>query len=145
VKAEINEVGDLIIHAEQDSEVGALRSFFNNEMVRRGGLHERIGFRVDPPMFSINERYSAALCIYPDPGSLGHVTDRRFVLVTERDTSDVFTNGGAICGEQYMSRANLCHVVEHAENLGNRYGRVGIFALVEIGTIEDCKRLLQKE
>ena len=69
----------------------------------------------------------------------------RYVVISERDTDDVFMNGGAICFETYLAHATLANAIERAETLGNRYGAVIICKLQRLGTLEDCINILKGE
>ena len=66
------------------------------------------------------------------------------VVCSSQDTDNIWENTGAIAHETMLGKSNLCDMIERAGNL-RRYGQLGIFRLVYVGTPEECQKIVEGE
>ena len=75
-----------------------------------------------------------------------NVVRDRYIVVTEHDMpEDRWTeSGGPIAMETYIGSSNMNNVIERAENIGRRYGRLMICRLDPIGNLDQFKQYIHK-
>lgn len=63
-----------------------------------------------------------------------------YVVVSEHDTANWLESDGPLIHETYMRDAGLLEAMERAKTM-TRYGRVAIFELQYVGSIENAEKL----
>jgi hypothetical protein len=66
------------------------------------------------------------------------------IVASAMDTDDIWTNRGAIAHETMLGQSNLMDAIERAGKL-KRYGQIGIFRIVYVGTPEECQAIVDGE